>query len=265
MAARVLFAGAYRPADVVEALLEQCLVARTYKRDKNGRFGGGGGSDVRDALAGAGSIDDLNGAAAAEMKRISGQDVRVDMQGAKLDEAKEHLEGVCRGLERYPGAKLSRVDTYGTGSRDPSAHADYADAFAITSRGDSISFNNDNETGFTYRDRLSGQEKAGQIAVGTPMGVGLHEFGHVVGNASLADGPAGVIASRAAKAAGSYSGAHVTEQISRYATSDDGELLAEALADVMAHGSAASPLSRSITETNDELYTQYVGPVGGGS
>lgn len=44
MAARVLFAGAYRSADVVEALLVE---ARTYKRDKDGKFGsGGGGGDA---------------------------------------------------------------------------------------------------------------------------------------------------------------------------------------------------------------------------
>lgn len=239
--------------------------SRTYHRDKDGKFASGGGGGARGALAQATSIEELNGAAAAEMKRISGRDVRVDMQGAKLDEAKEHLEGVCRGLERYPGVELSRVDTYGTGSRDPSAHTAYADAFAITSHGDSISFNNDNESGFAYRDRLAGLERAGFLAVGTPIGVGLHEFGHAVGDKSLADGPAAVIASRAAKAAGTYSGAHVTAEISRYATSSDGELLAEALADVMAHGSKASALSQSITETNDELYTQYVGPVGGGA
>lgn len=101
----------------VAALLDELALVLNHPghpdQKSHGRHGGGG---VRDSLAGAGSIEELNAAATAEARRITGRDIPVDMTGADLQVAKEHLEGIMQGLDRFPEATLTGVYSYGPGA-----------------------------------------------------------------------------------------------------------------------------------------------------
>ena len=101
------------------------ILSRVYKRDSKGRFGSGGGDGdgVREELVGASTIEEINTAASAEAKRITGRDIPFDMTGSDLTTAKEHSEGIMRGLERFPDARLDRVEVERMGD-GTWAHAD---------------------------------------------------------------------------------------------------------------------------------------------
>jgi len=264
VAVRVLFAGGYRSADVVEALLEQCAQARTYKRDADGRFGSGGGTGgggVRDALSGHETAEALGAAASAEAKRITGNDVEFDFGDTDPQIAAEHAEGILQGLERFPGTFLKRVEV-----TDLPA-GQYGECRTDTRSGESViqfsrQASSDPEM---YREKLAKGGKMRRMGRDTvysdPTTVALHEFGHSVASGSGANAGSAAIASRwrdkqaaAAVERGYYDkpGADAkawTDQrmeISVYAGGRDSELAAEAFADVMRNGDSASGLSKEV-------------------
>jgi hypothetical protein len=266
----VMLGGQWRPLADAERLLD--VMARTYKRDKDGKFGSGsGGGEVREALTQARTTAELNEAIKSEARRITGHELRVDLKGADLDTAKEYGEGILQGLERFPDAPLAYVHTYGPGGARPDVGADFSGAYAITQHGyitDAIGFNASSphaSDAAQLRAQLAGLESRGWLTSGTPAGVALHEFGHVVAYHTGTEGPAYRIAHSSAKdAAGAplVSGGitrHIRGHVSDYASTNRMELAAEAFADVMTHGHAAKPLSKDIFGAIETGYSDAFG------
>lgn len=236
-------------ARIQSAQAQLTLLARTYKRDKDGQFASTGG--VRESLANAEDVEAIGTAAAAEAKRITGRDISFDFAGSDPQIAREHAEGVLQGLERYPGTRLDRVGAYGPGSR--STVAGNEDAYAVTIGGGSIYFNNRHAANpAQYRADLSGEPPLRSQIARDPRGVALHEFGHVVADGGAAGHAGAIVAERAAAAAGDTVKLHVAANISSYATASAAELGAEAFADVMLNGGNASRLSREIVDIENE-------------
>lgn len=232
-----MLSGKWVPLDAAAGLL-----ARVYKRDKDGKFGSGGGSSVRQSLSDAGTATEVASAAAAEAKRITGRDIDFRMEGSDVQIAREHCEGVLQGLERYPDVALDRVQT-------ASMPFGYQDAWAVTVGGSTITFNRAyaaNPEG--YRQSLAKSHTEGHLLPEDPRGVAIHEFGHALFHPGAGGFAGQVTAERAAKAAGESVRDHVQRAVSGYATSSGYELGAEAFADVMLHGSGASPLSHEIVD-----------------
>jgi hypothetical protein len=248
----------------------------------------------RDSLAAATTIGELNDVVAAECRRITGRETKVDMKGADLQVAKELTEGVLRGMEHSPSTRLDTIETYGPGgSRRPRADEDdggYANA------------NNGKEDGgdtptrqIGFNTRMAGdpakirelladdakpQDGGGPGSVGGkhgPVSIGTHEFGHVAsgqvpetheivtrdkwgkimpertfkaGVEWEAQDHIGAIVERATGSPygnGTVNRRTVVErEISFYASTERGETTAEAFADVVLNGGAASSLSHDI-------------------
>ena len=243
----------------------------------HGRKKSGGDHEVRDALAGAGTIGAISRAAAAEAKRITGRDILFEMDGSDPQTAREHAEGVLQGLERFPAANLGRVSVARLGPTTY-AHAD----------GNTIVFNS------TYASRAGRAEYLKSLAVdvrgwdeglqvygisalkmsgfhtrnsGSPTAVALHEFGHVMDIATThrRSGPrVDEIVQRATKreqakqtvpgSPVSGSGDLVLRTVSGYAMTNRTELIAEAFTDVMVNGSGASSVSRDIFGVLEDSY-----------
>lgn len=254
------------------AFLGLKTLERAQSRDWHGRFasGGGGGSGVRKSLSGAASTAELNDAAAAEAKRITGRDIPFDMTGSDLQIAREHVEGVMQGLERFPKASLVGVYSYGPGAAKTNMGEEIArlhpDASAVTQAhgvmegarfvtSSNVYFNTkyaDDPEG--YR---AGREQAhaeGYLATGTATGTGLHEFGHVLVNQTGTARRAYDSAVESADAVGATPRAHITRQVSSYASTDMREFAAEAFADVMTNGSNASDVSRGAFSVIESAY-----------
>jgi hypothetical protein len=244
---------------------------REQARDEHGRFAPGGGSPdtgggVRAALAQASTLDELNAAAEAEAERITGrhpgsksEPVKFSYKGSDLQIAREHTEGILRGLERFPNAPLRQVSDY-------DGFADWggmqSDAMAFASMGytqGSINFN----TYYSgdparYGRALFYSGKSGHLTDATTMGVATHEFGHILTSRHGDKGtppkvPAKKIATEM-RPEGKTTHAYVHDQISEYAAANSHELNAEAFADVVSHGAGAAPLSAAIYEQITALY-----------
>jgi hypothetical protein len=171
------------------------------------------------------------------------------MTGSDLQVAKEHVEGVMRGLEKYPDVPLERVQHGGM----PRLYESLEVVAMTDEAGTTISFSTKMQSKGpdAYRDELAVAKVNGDTATGTPMGVALHEFGHVVTVRANADKAVAQTAQRLAKG---DTQSYVADQVSNYATESDHELAAEAFADVMVNGSSASSLSTAIVGTIDGLY-----------
>lgn len=219
-------------------------------REPNGQFGEGGAEgnsaqSVRESLSSTTSIGQLNSAASAEARRITGRDIGFNMQGADLSIAQEHTEGVLRGLERTPSAPLQAVGTYGPGG---SLGPQFDDPGNSYEENGTIGFNNGLSgpgQAASYRAELSENGQTGFSVGSDPMAVGVHEFGHVA--SSL---PAEQIAQRLADGEAAHfgqdPGTYIGDQISTYASASRSELTAEAFTDVVVNGSSASGLSKAI-------------------
>jgi hypothetical protein len=218
-------------------------------QQSHGRKRTSGKGTVRDTLAGAESIGQINAAAAAEAKRITGRDIAFDLDGDP-QLAKEHAEGVLRGLERYPKTPLDRVIQGG------SKYAEDQEAWAETSSdGSVIAFTNDAQRlgPDSYRADLKTAQDGGHLVAGTPMGIAMHEFGHAAANSYRLNGWANNKASEYAEIEMGTTDvrAAATRAISRRAGENDHEMAAEAFADVMLNGSNASGMSTLIVDTFD--------------
>lgn len=228
------------------------VLNRTYKRDDRGRFGSGSGG-VRDALSAASTAREVGAAASAEAKRITGRDIPFSLEGMDPQMAREQSEGVLRGLERFPAAQLERVYSFNSETMD-SLETD--GLFAVTVHGNAWTITRDSQSKIGFNSDYFGDPDAFGAALvrpgamtgpaSTPMGIGIHEVAHVVSFYSDAEDDAGAIADTHASAAGMSTSSYVAREIGTYAATDHGEMLAEAVADVMVNGSSASDLSKAL-------------------
>lgn len=229
------------------------------------------GTDVRGALASATTTREVSAAATAEARRITGRDIPFDFGGSDPQLAREHAEGVLRGLEQFPHARLHAVGVadLSTATRTDGGHGG---GWARTRQLDDGSARIDFDAATSspagaaaYRAELEQSAKRRRMGrghtTGDPMGNALHEMGHVAaGQGPAMNSKAHNLAKRFLAHAGHYeaSGDQYLDQarrrlalgqeLSTYATSGFSELTAEAVADVLAHGDDASPLSRLIMD-----------------
>lgn len=233
---------------------------------------------VRPALAQARTLPDVHAAIAAEARRITGHDVHVDLVGSDLQLAREHGEGVLRGMEHAPATRVRAIVTYGPGGARPAPlgldDGEYANA--LLDGGESIGF----ATRWVgnpqaYRESLArdaapnGGAPRGTVA-SHPAMVGTHELGHIATQqaehryekdltgghgerreVALLDVEWEAIDhadQMATQVTGQpYRGQEFTEQqVSLYAGWNRGELTADAFTDVVWNGGRASQLSHDI-------------------
>lgn len=176
-----------------------------------------------------------------EAQRITGRAIPVTLRGSAAT-AREHAEGVLRLLERFPETDLSRIETAALSGNS------YAEA-----EGGIVRFNESWSSASKRADYLSSLAKDGTArwhppGMDSPVGIALHELGHVLDIETLGEIARAevrqVVAGTAV--ADGVTAEQVVRTISRYAAVNERELAAEALADVMLNGGAASQLSRDI-------------------
>jgi hypothetical protein len=217
------------------------------------------GNDIRPELVRASTLREVDMAAMAEARRLTGRDIRFDQTGADVQIAREQAEGILRGLERYPESPVSQVGTFGPGSAVPGY--DEPKAFSATlPQQDVVLFNVRMASDpAAYRAAMARGADNSWHAPGTatPMGQALHEFGHTV-DATFTPAGAKVAAVRS-QMTEEFTGQAYKEAvrggISRYAASKPNELGAEAFADVMVNGERASAMSRAVFDAIDSGYT----------
>ena len=179
----------------------------------------------------------------AEYRRITGRPILAedaDLFGS-LATAKEHAEGLLRGLEAFPDANLRHVFMQ-----------DGKGEFAETI-GQGVYFNTYWANPQARKRYLEAVERdvAARFHVpnsASPMAIAIHEFGHIIDH-----GMDQLAMRRAAKKIvqdfadeTGYSIDVVIRSVSGYAAKNTNELIAEAFADALINGSAASPISRRI-------------------
>lgn len=259
MTGRVMFQAAWHPIADIEDILN-----RTYKRDKNGRFGSGGGG-VRDSLAKAETISGIGAAAEAEAKRLTGRDVPFDMAGSDVQIAREHAEGVLRVMEAYPEVGIMRVRTADLAGQDPGGGTPFARIL-----GDDVVFSREFAGNpAEYRDSLQKSEAVGWYAPGhaSPTAIGIHEASHLTGPAWETGPRAYPIVVQSAHAAGRGQTTEsvdefVSARLGRYAAAEVGaETVAIAVTDTMLHGDKSSKLAQDLREMNDIEYRRVIGEV----
>lgn len=225
--------------------------------DSKGRFaahsGDGGSRGIRDSLAQASTMPELEAAASAELGGILGRRVAVDMRGMDVETARVHLEGVARGAEMFPHTDLISVSTYGPGGvRAHVGHPDEEKAWGITDSvrgraGADIAFNT-RISAAKMRD-ITQRAHDGGLVHGNPRDItrtGSHEFGHAAA-ASLYPGVAQSHAVDTLRVHGRNDPyGHLFASLSRYAGTSPDELLGEAVAQVATEGSGASGLAKDI-------------------
>jgi hypothetical protein len=211
---------------------------------------GGAALAVRPVFASARSVPDLKGAIRAEMRRITGRDLLVQLPDtASLSTWREYAEGLARAAERFPDVRLREISWF----NQPGTH--YAQA-----GGQVVSFNAA-WSSIEARAKLlralkgdvsgwdGGRHGWSTRSGGSPLSVAVHEFGHLLDLDYLGERVQGQVlrlVERRSAAANMAADDFVAREISVYATSDARELVAEAFADVMLRGEAASVLSRDI-------------------
>lgn len=232
---------------------------------------------VRPVLEAARTTSAVSRVFGEEYQRITGRTPsEVFFQGSAVT-AREHAEGLLQGLERFPDARLDRVNPYSI-------------------RTDSIEYAHQSGTqiGFNYHwtapaarkkylDALRSDVNSRWHPAGTsnPTAVALHEFGHILDTRDIypdldalllrkaAERDARLAASRAAGemvdvddwAAGSGVDGLIVREVSRYATRNRTELVAEAFSDVMVNGARASDLSKDIFALLEASYRRGGGTV----
>jgi hypothetical protein len=242
---------------------------------------------VRQVLLNARTVEDVARTLSSEAERITGRPLRASMNG-DLEVAREHAEGILTMMERFPETDLSDVLIGQRGKFDD------AYAWTSLHRGGPISFNEFWTESPTYRGALRGGIEgwnrprpdplgSGEIPgkgwfprnTGVPVHVAIHEFAHTLTLTTL-DGDAlsrsveklvekrriAMTAERDAErrrqglvARGPMTSREIIgTEVSEYAVGDIRELMAEAVADVIRNGQAASELSRGIYDIVQKAY-----------
>ncbi len=189
---------------------------------------------IRAPLLRAKTVKGLQTAIRGEYQRITGRDILVLVpDDASLPTWRQWAEGVLRGTERFPeanaGAQAIRFSRI-WGSVDRRA------ALLRSTRGD-VSGWAEGRNGWSVR------------GAGNPTATAVHEYGHLLDIDNLGSrihSQALTAVRRRAALEGLADDDLVAREISIYATSDEFELVAEAFADVILRGDAASALSREI-------------------
>lgn len=231
---------------------------------------------VRQVLVEAQTIPQVRQAFIAEWDRIiAGQPgatrgmVRFS-SSADVQTAREHAEGLLRGIERFPAVRMDVT------SARISAYAQTAGREIRFASGWS-----GHREEYLASVRLSGARNAEGIAfhpttISSPQGVALHEFGHVLEYAFAFDPQYDFALLGATRAKvrqivaelADERGVPTTElvklEIGEYAAGSTQELLAEAFADAMINGDAASELSRRIFAMLVKEYERVAPPRAGG-
>jgi hypothetical protein len=228
---------------------------------------------VRPALRQARSLPELSSAFTSEVARVTGsqQVPHVDMQGSSLATAQEHLEGILRGYERFPGVRLRSVNVYEPHQVEAYLRGVMAFAPALEpgnpQHGD-IRFNywwarHDRRQDYLDSVKRGAAEGWSPPNSDSPVSVGTHEFAHILhaalGRQRIIDQVA-----RYLRRYGRYHGMspeQVAEQkVSRQAGKQLIEAIAEAFVDVSYNGDQASEFSRGIY---DILAAAYQAKFGG--
>lgn len=216
---------------------------------------------VRPVLQQAKSTRQLQQAMRAEVQRITGRDMLIQVpDDASLATMRQFYEGVLRGMERFPDTSVRTVAWW----RVPDGH--YAD----TSAGE-IRFNAWWAQA-EQRRKLLGAVR-GDVAdwdrpglrgwmprnAGTVDSLGMHEYGHAVhlslgAETATVSSRALTIVQRRAALEGITPDEAVARHLGAYSTSDEFELIAGAFTDVMVNGDLASPLAREIFDLLEDAY-----------
>lgn len=253
-----------------------------HPKAADGRWGETPGSSViRSVLADAGKIGDLRAAFEKEAKRITGNRIYCGLQG-NVDTAREHAEGVLRGLERFPDVRLQGVSVK-AGDAGVYASAggrwirfNYHWTASKKARAEYLASLAAGADGWDEPRRMYGEWVPTDFHVRnshSPMSVAIHEFGHILDidtlNERIRDDMDALIERRRVELSRQImvnradvgldtwdlSSSEVIErEVSGYAKKDRRELTAEAFTDVILNGDKASVLSRGIF---DLLVTEY--------
>lgn len=216
------------------------------------------GLAVRPSLEAARTTYAVQGVFIQEARQITGRFLSVRFTGSAAT-AREHAEGLLRGLERFPDAKLAGIDAMEARGSEYAATA-YSE----------ILFSETWTSPAARRRYLSSVaadvENGWHVAnSGSPVSIALHEFGHLLDfttdiNRTIR-GPVRQIVARRAAEAGVAPDVLIAREVSQYATSHVDELVAEAFTDVMVNGEAASVLSKDIFTLLEAAYRQAGGTV----
>jgi hypothetical protein len=233
---------------------------------------------VREVLAQAQTVPEVQRAFIAEWERLIADEpdiirgtVRFSPR-ADVQTAREHAEGLLRGIERFPAAQLdvtygemaSYAQTVGSRVRFGSSWSRWRDDYLASLRRDGAK----NAQGISFHP----------ITTASPQGTALHEFGHVLEYALAFDAEGtydyqllSQVETLAKKIVSELAGERgippvdlIKLEIGEYAASHTQELLAEAFADVMVNGDAASELSQRIFAMLVREYERIAPPRAGG-
>jgi 8-oxo-dGTP pyrophosphatase MutT (NUDIX family)/2'-5' RNA ligase len=181
-----------------------------------------------------------------------------------VDTFREHVEGIMRGLERYPDAdfEMFKPETHSFRGGDSSFMRTHFTGVIEANDGyASVRGRN------AYLSALSRGYDGHYLVTGGPIGTAIHEFGHVLDVATLQEAihpQVQDLVARMASDAGMSADRFVALQVSSYAATRTAELVAEAFADVMVNGEAASQLSQEIAKILDSEYLKPAAGLRGG-
>lgn len=244
------------PADVVAARERVSLAASGPGPARRG-LGPPESPTIRPELQAARHTGELDAIVEDEVARITGRPgFTADFgTGTSLLTAQEHAEGILRALERFPDMSLQRVEVLAMVGEDAATYARTVRAFTL--RFNEAYVSDAGRDRYLLRLRTDVATRWHVPGSATPMGIALHEMGHVLDLGALAQRARAAIVKaveRRAAELGLDLRATVEREISLYASADGLEMAAEAFTDVMLNGARASALSR---ETVDILEAEY--------
>lgn len=273
--------GIYRLAgedrEAALALLREQGYIRTEVRERvaaaepaTGRATGGAGAPaptptIRPVLEQARTTARVKEAFIDEFERITGRRPAFTYFTGSAATAREHAEGILRGLERFPDAKLDTV-TVGRIRLDSTEYA-HAQGSVITFSDRWCAADRRSEYLAKLRSDVADWETPGghgwhPRGCGNAVAIGAHEFGHVLDlntlGAAIRTDLHQLLADRAAASGLGHARGVVTaisEDVSEYALRNDNELVAEAFSDVIVNGGNASQLSRDIYTLIEREYS----------
>jgi len=226
---------------------------------------------VRPALMRAKTTTQLENAWRAEIRGLTGRHVLIDIPpGTSLATGREYAEGVLRGLERFPDARLNEIRFVFNLSEKEFAEAGggaihFNARWANTANRPALLHNLSADVD-GWRLGPAGWNTRG---AGNPTAVAIHEFGHILDMDNLGERIHAEVLLRVETL--SYQADLLTDEfiqreISAYASKDTHEMIAEAFTDVMLRGEQASLASRRIVEVLEREYraggfTALGGPV----